>query len=75
MVDYNGFWDTVIEVIDLEAGRTIARERLDDNLIRFLGSHEVMGRTYLEGMTVRLPIYRLRLDSQPEYGFQNPLQE
>jgi hypothetical protein len=62
MTDYNGFWDTVVEVIDLEVGRTIARERFDHNLLRFLGRNEVTGRTVFEDGTFKLPVLRLLLE-------------
>jgi hypothetical protein len=65
MVDYDSFWDTVIEVIDLEKGEAIARRRFEKNLIKFLGSNEATGRTLEEGGAIRLPIFRLRLEYPP----------
>ena len=62
LTDYDAFWDTVIEVVDLEAGVTLARTRLEKNLIKFLGANRVTGRTYMENGTYRLPVLRLRLD-------------
>ncbi len=63
--DHNLFWDTVIEVVDLKRGRTVARERFENSLIRFLGNNEVAGMTYLEGMTIRLPFFRARVENGP----------
>ena len=61
MVDYDAFWDTVVEVVDLKAGVTIARRRFEKGLIKFLGRNEVTGWTNLENETFRLPVYRLSL--------------
>ena len=63
--DHNLFWDTVIEVVDLKRGRTVARERFETSLVRFLGNNEVVGMTYLEGMTIRLPFFRARIEDGP----------
>jgi hypothetical protein len=62
ITDYDSYWDTVIEVIDLEKGETIVRRRFEKYLTRFLGTNEVIGGTFLDGITYRLPVYRLRME-------------
>jgi hypothetical protein len=70
ITDYDSYWDTVVEVIDLQKGETIARRRFEKNLIKFLGAYEATGRTLFDGDTYRLPVYRLRLE-EPFRGTVN----
>jgi hypothetical protein len=59
--DLNGYWDSVIEVIDLETRRVLARERLPQYFTQFLESGDLVGFRITQDYGAVVEVYDLQL--------------
>ncbi len=63
--DLNRYFDTVIEVIDLAAGRVLASRKVDDYLIVFASDDLVVSSRLTAEAIPKIDIWRVRLTPEP----------
>jgi hypothetical protein len=59
--DKNGYWDSVVEVIDLNSRRVLARERYPQFFVQFLESGELVGFRITEDTQAVVEVFDVQL--------------
>ena len=62
--DKNGFWDSVVEVIDLESHRVVVRERFPQFFTQFLESGDLVGFRIVDDVGAVVEVFDIQLRGQ-----------
>jgi hypothetical protein len=68
ITDWNGYWDSVVEVIDLEAQRVIARERFPQFFLEFFESGELVSFRMTGQNEAIVEVVQIQLQGPPRPG-------